>query len=215
MLFGIGREIGVARFGGHGCVTLAVPEQNALAEAGAGGDYDLRGLWSFDAAMNRLQFVGFQNAETVGGGFDVVHQVHMVQVQMLRDARTVDQPGKIGGLHAVVDDGSGNAEGGGGDFAAGAIQKIAGDFFQAFMLARGVALIRHAHELALLHVEEPKVGLGSTQVTSQNHSNPPKTCTRADASGGRRRRLNRRRRAARRFPPDNSGTAERQRRPRC
>ena len=44
LLFGIGREIGVARFGGHGGVTLAVPEQNALAEAGARGDYDLRGL---------------------------------------------------------------------------------------------------------------------------------------------------------------------------
>src|ERR1700722_785544 len=77
------------------------------------------------------------------------------------------------------------------------------------MLARGVALVRDADKLSLPHVEKSKVGLGSAQVTSQNHSNPPGIlAATAHATGGRRIRSNRRRLVVRRSRRDNWGTAE-------
>ena len=93
----------------------------------------------------------------------------MVEVQVGRHIRTIHHPRKIRSLHAVVDDGAGDSERRRSDFRARAIQKIAGDFFQARMFLRGIAPIGDADQFASFHVEQTEIGLGPSQIARQNH----------------------------------------------
>ena len=64
--------------------------------------------WS--AGVQHDHFIGTQKEEAIGGGFQIVKELHCGNVEPLCEHTSIDDPGKIGRAAAVIDDWSGHAE---------------------------------------------------------------------------------------------------------
>lgn len=110
LLFGVGREIGVAALGRDDAVALAVPDEEGLTEAGARSEKG--------PCATGLRFAWIQNAEVfrgkmldaVAGGTEVIHEDDLRHIELSSESASVDGPRKIGGANAIIDDGSGDAK---------------------------------------------------------------------------------------------------------
>jgi hypothetical protein len=115
LVFVARRVVAVAAFAGHGDVLLAVPGQDALAEAGAGGDQgavaDLAGV----ALARGVDLVGLEFGDAVAIGFQVVDEEDVVDFEVVGQLAAVEGPGQVGEAQAAVADRAGDAEAGGGD----------------------------------------------------------------------------------------------------
>lgn len=99
-------------------------------------------------------------------------------------------------MNAVVDDGSGNAEGGGIDLRRILVQEILNDFLQSGVLVALVALMSDANEFSILYVEQADIGLCTANVARKimklSERKRTQNCTgnsrsiRTCASGGHR-----------------------------
>ena len=112
---GAGGEVAVATLGGDGAVVLAVPDEEGLAEAGAGGDEAAVADGGFVAGVEGEDLVGGELGDAVAVGFEVVDEEDVLDAEGLGELSAVEDPGEVGELEAAVADGAGDAEAGGED----------------------------------------------------------------------------------------------------
>ena len=78
---GAGGEVAVAAFGGDGAVLLAVPDEEGLAEAGAGGDEAAVADGAGVAGVEGEDFVGGELGDAVAVGFEVVDEEDVLDAE--------------------------------------------------------------------------------------------------------------------------------------
>ena len=169
LLRGVRSKVGMAPFGAHGQVLGAVPEENGFAKAGAGGDDHGGGIGKRHAFVNGDQVGWGENTDTESGGFQVVQNADTGKPKQTGSGGAIDNPGKIGAMHAVVDHRPGNTEGRGIDLSGMLLKKILDDFLKSSVLVAEIATVRNAHEFPLLRVEQPDVRFRAADVARENH----------------------------------------------
>ncbi len=87
------REIGVAAFGCQRTKMLAVVVQDRLSQTGAGGDQRLVPRLAHGALVERTERIIVQGENTVGAGFKIVEQGHVVEIERPAQLRGIDHPG--------------------------------------------------------------------------------------------------------------------------
>ncbi len=105
-----GREVRVASLGGIGNVGVAVPDEQALAQAGSGGDQgavaDLAGV-----ALGQGEYlVGGELGYAVAVGFQVVDEEDVIDDEASRQFAAVQRPGQVGEAQASVAHRAGHAK---------------------------------------------------------------------------------------------------------
>jgi hypothetical protein len=118
LVFVARRVVGVAALGGIGNVAVAVPDQQALAQAGSGGDQgavaDLAGV----ALAEGVNLVGGELGHAVAVGLKVVDQEDVVDAQAHRQLAAVQRPGQVGEAQTAVAHRAGHAKAGRGHLVA-------------------------------------------------------------------------------------------------
>ncbi len=157
---------------GMGRVGLAVPDEERLAEAGAGGDEALVAAGVGVAGVEGEYLVGRELGDAVAVGLEVVDEEDVRDAERVLEVAAVEGPGKIGELEAAVADGAGDAEAGGGDvlfvFGAGA-EEVFDCAFEAGEFVGGEFLVAYGDEVAFGHVVEREMNLGAAYVACENH----------------------------------------------
>ena len=129
LVFVARRVVGVAALGGVGRVGAAVPDQQALAQAGSGGDQgavaDLAGV----ALAEGVDLVGGELGHAVAVGLKIVDEEDVVDAEAGRELAAVQGPGQVGQAQAAVAHRAGHAEAGRGHLVRA--QKLLDDLFQA------------------------------------------------------------------------------------
>ena len=87
------RKVGVAAFGRQRTKMLAVVVQDRLSQTGAGGNQRLAPRLARGALVERTERIVVQGENTVGAGFKIVEQGHVVEVERPAHLRGIDQPG--------------------------------------------------------------------------------------------------------------------------
>ena len=103
------RKAGMPAFGRQRMIPLPVPIQHGLAESGSRRDQNFGAVF-LPFAMDHFGFFQLEDQYAVGHGFDVIKQAHAGGVQGFGQGVTVDDPRKIRGAAAVVDNRAGDAE---------------------------------------------------------------------------------------------------------
>jgi hypothetical protein len=159
--------VGVAAFGWIGDVGAAVPDEQALAEAGSGGDEgavaDLAGV----AFSERINLLGRKLGDAVSVGLEVIDEEDVLNIEAGGELAAIEGPGKVGEAQAAVADRAWNAEAGGGDFFCA--EKVFDDDFEAGIILGFVDLVACGFQLAVGKVIQPKVDLGAAYISRQDH----------------------------------------------
>ena len=94
---------------------VAVPDEQGLAEAGAGGDEAAVADGGGVAFVQGEDAVGGELGDAVAVGFEVVDEEDVLDAERVWQVADVEGPGEVGELEAAVADGAGAAEAGGDD----------------------------------------------------------------------------------------------------
>ncbi len=116
--------------------------------------------------------------EAVTPGAQVVQKDDVRDAEHFNEIGSLHNPGKIGGTHAAIDDGAGNAKSGGNDgLAAKMISSLAREFlddaFELRELLAGEALPEDEREVAAFFGEERQIALRPANVPCEDQMSPP------------------------------------------
>src|SRR5882724_5339471 len=177
LLLGVRSEIGMASFGGHDAVAPAVPDEDRLTKTGAGSKQCARSAGLRYTRIQNAEILGCKVLEAVAGGSQIIQENDIGDGHFLNERRSVDDPGKIRGSHAAVDNRAGNAKAGGGDaFAAQMIGGLTGEFLDDQVELREFltrkALLEDRSEGAAFFRKKRQITLRAANVSRKNHQFP-------------------------------------------
>jgi len=181
LLLGMRREIRMAAFGGHNAVAGAVPNENGLAQAGAGGEKRARAAVLGLAGIQDAIFFGSEMFNAVAGSAKIVHEHNVGKFQFAGKDGGVHGPWEIGGANAIINDRAGHAKAGGANLFFCEMRrrlkgKLANDQVKLSEVFAREALLEDGSELAAFLGEESKIAFRAAYVTRKNHRMPPSSC---------------------------------------
>ncbi len=165
-------KINVPALGGEDPVARAVPDEDGLPEARAGGDQDLVPL-PCPARLERHQRAGRQNEDAVSGGLEVVQEPDPRRTDGPGETPLLHLPGKIRGDAAPVHDGPRHAEAGGRDSDGGTLaEKPADHGLKALELAAGEHGFPDQARAAGARLEEGERRFGPADIPREQQALP-------------------------------------------
>src|SRR3984957_9154922 len=145
----------------------AVPDEEALAQAGAGGEEGAIAGLSWIAFRGREDLVGAKLGDAVAVGFKIVDEKDVLDAQVGREFAAVEGPGKVGEPQAAVPHGAGATEAG-GRYLVGS-QKVLDDDFEPRILPGPVNLVPGMFQFSIGKVIKSKINFGTAYVPRENH----------------------------------------------
>ncbi len=97
-----GGEIRVPAFGGDGLVMIPIPDEYALAQAGAGADHGARAMLHRLACLQHDQIFRAERFDAVADGLKVVDQAQPGEFELALELLAVDLPRQVGDLDALA-----------------------------------------------------------------------------------------------------------------
>ena len=145
----------MAAFAGHNLVAVAIPKQNALAQASARGEQGTRGAGNGSADVQNAEVLGREMLEAVAGGAQIVHQSSVLDGDFPGENFGVDNPGQVCCVNAVIDDRAGHTKASGTNFlltkvGSSAAQKLSNDQIKLCEFLARESFPKDHFELAVL-----------------------------------------------------------------
>ena len=100
------------RLRGENVVLRTIPVHSRFAQSRAGGNHRLIAERDSLDLVERNQIFGVERGDAPGGGFEIVDENRLLDVEFVGQALGLDDPGKIGGFHPAVAHRAGHAEAG-------------------------------------------------------------------------------------------------------
>ena len=202
------REIGMPAFRRQRGIAVALPDQLAHAETGAGTDHRARAVRARRAWLEYVQIVRRECIDAIGLGLEIVDQTHGGNAEAARQMRGIDVPADVGDARAdaIGGDGAGDGEAGAARCGVSAIdrrQEMSDHVFERDVIGTGVAFTGDDAHDASAFFGEGEQCLGAADVgREQAHASIPPSIrsSRAARRGPDTSRVLRRDAVA---PPDN------------
>src|SRR5579864_5432915 len=167
--FILGSEIRMASFTGEDMVLGAVPKEPRFSQSRARSDDCLVADSSPAHFVQGNEIFGLKGAHAPCAGLQIVDQQRGRDLKLFREARLLDDPGKIGGLNPAVAHRAGDAEAGYIGAGARIIQKFGDNFAKFGMLAAGKYALTDEAEMAILGLKIGQPRVGAAYIAGQNH----------------------------------------------
>src|SRR5208337_3277297 len=167
-------EIGMPAFRGHHFVARAIPEQDRFAKPRSGSQQRAARARHGHTFIEHAKIFGREMLQAVSRGTQIVEQHDGFDVQLLGEMLRIDDPGKIGGMDAVVDHRSGHAKARGPHFFVAQVRLgLAGKLFhQQVKLGKalaGEALPVDHFQLPAVFGEQRQISFGTADITGEDH----------------------------------------------
>ena len=175
------REIGGAALGGSGVISRAIPEEHGFAEASACGDQGFVGVGLGNNFVEREEIVRREFVDAAGGCDQVVDQddIGGMKIELCRERRGVEDPGKIDGVKPAVEDRACYAEARCGELNIGldrALLSLGGfagervdELLEAGEITGGVAILEDKLQRRTALLESSEIAFGTADVAGQDH----------------------------------------------
>src|SRR5262245_8271714 len=177
LLFGVRREVGVATFGRYDAIAAAIPSKYRLAKPGTGSDERTRATRLRITRIEHGKIRRRKIFDAMAPSNEVIEQRNVRNAEFLGEDGGVHGPRKVGGAHAIVNHGAGDAESRRANFFVAQMSRsdpseLLGDEIELREILAAKTLLENRRKFAAALGKKREVAFGAADIASQNHEVP-------------------------------------------
>ena len=170
---GRGSKVGMAALGGKGAIATPVPDEERLAESGAGRDDRARASGYGLTVIQDVEVVGPEDGHRLGDRLEVVHQVDRLESEVGPELGLLKDPGEVGDAGGAGEHRPRDGEAGPVDGKLGGPEELADDGLQRGVLAARVFRLEEGGARPTFGGIDGEGRLGPTDVAGQEEAGGP------------------------------------------
>src|SRR5450759_2560949 len=171
------RKIRLSSFGRRNVILFAIPEKKSLAQAGSRRNHPSRRMMSRDSWVQRYEVIRGQPLQTQGGGYEVVQQLDVFQIQLSCQRRGVQHPRQVFRVVPPLHDRARYPKPSGINCQPARFlicccrlfEKILDQIFETRVVPGRETTLEHRTKGKPVLPEQPKIAFCAANVPSQNH----------------------------------------------